>query len=203
MNEAEAVPVGPQLTKIAYCGAAGAFAFLAAAKLFPGAAYRGFPSFEAAYHAVEAGLCDAAVLPLENSSAGAVEAVLTLLNAGPLRVCHTAWFPIRHCLLANPGVTLADVRCVISHAQALRQCSAFLHTLNAVAREAPSTSEAARSLRRSGSRTEAAIASAETAALLGLDILRRNIQDAADNATLFAVFTRAEADSSQEVDRPW
>ena len=166
MNEAGAVPVRQPVTKIAYCGAAGAYAQLAAAKLFPGAAYRGFPSFEAAYHAVETGLCAAAVLPLENSSAGAVEAVLTLLKTGPLRVCHTAWFPIRHCLLVNPGTALADIRCVSSHVQALRQCAAFLRTLNAVAREAPSTSEAARELRRSGSRTEAAIASAETAALL-------------------------------------
>lgn len=187
----------PGEMKIAYCGAAGAYAFLASSQRFPGAALHGFPGFREAYRAVVDGICDAAVLPLENSTAGAVEEVQLLLDAGPLVISQTIELPIRHCLLANPGAQLSEIRTVCSHPQALRQCAGFLRTLGVSQRDAVSTASAAKALRESGSRTEAVIASGEAAALYGLTILHQDIQDCAENATRFAVITKTPAEGEQ------
>ena len=176
--------------RIAYCGAEGAFAFLAAGRLFPGAQRRGYPDFAAAYASVESGERDCAVLPLENSSAGEVGAVLDLLYSGSLYVNRVAEFPVRHCLLGNPGTALSHIRTVLSHPQALRQCAAALDTLGVETQEAPNTALAAKAVKESGDQALAAIASEEAAAYFGLSVLRRDIADSPDNATRFAVLSR-------------
>lgn len=176
--------------RIAYCGAEGAFAFLAAGRLFSGSQRQGYPDFSKAYTSVESGECDCAVLPLENSSAGEVGAVLDLLYSGSLYVNRVAAFPVRHCLLANPGTRLSDIRTVLSHPQALMQCAGFLNALNAEAQEAANTALAAKTVRESGDPSLAAIASEEAAAHFGLTVLRGDISDRADNATRFAVLSR-------------
>lgn len=176
--------------RIAFCGAEGAFAFLAAGQLFPEALRRGYPDFGGAYAAVERGECDCAVLPLENNSAGEVGAVLDLLYSGSLYVNRVAAFPIRHCLLGNPGATLADIRTVHSHPQALSQCAGFLSGLGAETQEAPNTALAAKTVKESGDTTLSAIASEEAAAYFGLTVLRRDIADSCENATRFAVLSR-------------
>ena len=176
--------------RIACCGTEGAFAFLAAERLFPGAKRRGYPDLAGAYASVENGECDCAVLPLENSSAGEVGAVLDLLYAGTLPVNRVAEFPVRHCLLGVPGAALSDIRTVLSHPQALMQCAGFLNTLNAETRDASNTALAAKTVRESGDRTLAAIASEEAADYFGLSVLRRDISDRSDNATRFAVLSR-------------
>ena len=175
---------------IAYCGAEGAFAYLAAGRLFPGAKRRGYPDFAGAYASVENGECDCAVLPLENSTAGEVGAVLDLLYSGRLSVNRVAELPIRHCLLGNPGAGLSDIRTVLSHPQALSQCAGFLSTLNAETQEAPNTALAARAVKESGSTSLAAIASEEAAKRFGLSVLKHDIADRSDNATRFAVLSR-------------
>lgn len=176
--------------RVAYCGAKGAFAQLAAGHLFPGAETVPFPSFGSAYAAAAGGSCSIAVLPLENSAAGEVGEVLDLIYSGPLRVNHTMEYPIRHCLLVNPGADPAKIGRVTSHPQALRQCSRFLQTLNAAQEFSSSTASAAAALRESGSMTEAVIASESSAEAYGLTVLRRDIQDTPDNSTRFAVLSR-------------
>jgi prephenate dehydratase len=86
-----------------------------------------FSSFPALISAVETGLADEAVLPIENSIEGAVSTTLDLLiHETALRISGELALPVRHFLVTRPGVHLEDVRVVTSHPQALGQCRRFL-----------------------------------------------------------------------------
>lgn len=89
--------------RVAYSGTEGAFAHIATGKLFPSAEKIGFPDFESAYRAVENGECDAAVLPVENSTNGEVGQVMDLMFSGGLFVNRMLDLPVTQDLLVKPG----------------------------------------------------------------------------------------------------
>lgn len=184
-------------TQVAYCGIAGAFAQIAAKRIYPTAELISYNSFEDAYHAVEKGDCHCVVLPIENSSAGEVGRVVDLLFSGTLFVSSVYDLSVRHHLVARPGTSVSDIHSVYSHPQALEQCAGFIrkHGLTAVSCE--NTALAARTVAESGDGTVAAIASEETAALYGLTVLCSNINESAWNTTRFAVLTRAQSRSEE------
>lgn len=178
--------------RVAYCGVEGAFAHIAAKRIYPTEQTTSFHSFADAYRAAEDGTCHCAVLPIENSTAGEVGQVMDLLFSGPLYISAVYDLSIRHQLLALPGARLTDVRRVYSHPQALQQCDAFIRHYGLEPVACTNTAVAAKQVAEGGDRTVAAIASRETAALYGLEILRPNINETACNTTRFAVLTRAE-----------
>jgi len=108
---------------IAYSGVEGAFAHIAAGRIFPDGNRISYPDFKAAYEAVEKGECDAAVIPIENSRAGEVGQVIDLMFSGSLYVNGVYSLDVRHNLIGLPGVTEKDVTRVIRHQQALDQCA--------------------------------------------------------------------------------
>ena len=109
--------------RIAYSGTLGAFAHLAAGKIFNYSGERvPFGNFTDAYNAVVNGECDCAVLPMENSYAGDVGQVIDMLFSGPLYVSGVYDLPVIHDLCAIKGATKNDIKRVISHPQALSQC---------------------------------------------------------------------------------
>ena len=111
--------------KIAYQGEPGAFSDEAVTALFPDGQATGFPTFRLTFDALEMGAVDAAVLPVENSSAGVVQEVSDLLWELPgLRIVRDHVQPVRHCLLGWPG----PVERALSHPQALAQCERYLHS---------------------------------------------------------------------------
>ena len=177
--------------RVAYGGVEGAYAYLAASRLFPQARLAAQPDFSEAYHSVESGTCDCAVLPVENSIAGEVGAVMDLIYSGPLYINTIYDLPIRHRLLGLPGSTLDGITRVVSHPQALGQCSRYLSGKHLETETAANTSAAARQVLKAGDPAVAAIASEETAALFGLEILESDIQNAGLNTTRFAVFSRS------------
>ncbi len=178
--------------KVAYSGVEGAYAHIAARKLFPEASYEGKPGFAEAYQAVENGQCDCAVLPLENSSAGEVGTVMDLLFSGTLYINQVMDLPIRHALMAAPGAELNGIRTVYSHPQALRQCAEYVRARGWKTVECENTAAAARRVLEAGDSSIAAIASEEAAELYGLKTLENGINDTASNTTRFAVFSRAQ-----------
>ena len=179
--------------RVAYSGTEGAFAHIAARRLFPEGEKLGFGSFEDAYRAVEAGECDCAVLPVENSYAGEVGQVLDLMFHGPLHVNGVYGLGVSHSLLGVPGARTEGVRRVVSHPQALAQCDRFIRRHGFEEVQAANTARAAEEVARLGDPAVAAIASAETAALHGLAVLESGINESAGNTTRFGVFSRAEA----------
>ena len=176
---------------VAFSGVEGAWAHIAARTLFPESACRGFSSFEEAYRAVERGECDCAVLPLENSYAGDVGTVMDLLFTGSLFINQVIDLPVRHGLLGCPGAELSGIRTVYSHPQALSQCEDFIRSRGLKTVECANTALAARQVLALGDPSAAAIASEEAAALYGLTLLQGGINDAANNTTHFAVFSRS------------
>ena len=126
-----------------------------------------------------------------------------LLLERPLAICGEVAVPVVHCLLARPGTRLEDVRRVYSHPQALAQCEGFLRGLGVEAVAVYDTAGGARALAEGTDGAAAAIASERAAALYGLEVLARGIQDAPDNTTRFYVLGPPGATTSPPApDRP-
>ena len=178
--------------KVAYSGVEGAFAHIAAGKIFPDGHKIPFADFESAYNAVVSGDCDCAVLPIENSYAGEVGQVLDLMYKGSLYINGVYDLGVSQNLMGVKGATLLDIREVISHQQALTQCYDFIkeHGLEPI--QATNTAIAAQKVAQMNDKSVAAIASKETADLYGLDIIQKDINESNFNTTRFAVFSRAE-----------
>ena len=149
------------------------------------------PTFSAVCDAVATGSTDAGVLPLENSLAGTVGDALDALAAGSLTVVGEILQPIHHHLLVLPHAALAGVERVTSHWQALSQCDRFLSKHAWTIVPTADTAGAARQLASERDPRVAAIASERAASLYGLRIAARDIQDARENVTRFAVIARS------------
>lgn len=175
---------------IAYPGTAGSFSHGAAKDAFPGCECVGYATFPEAAQAVVEGRADYALLPVENSFAGAVLPTYSLLEKLPLHIVGETMKAVRHQLLGVPGATLADVKVIASHPQAIAQCDEFLQTLPGV-QIIPSANTAisAREVSLTGDKTRAAIASAEAAKEYGLVALAENIQTSATNTTRFFILS--------------
>ncbi|MBQ9747537.1 MAG: chorismate mutase [Clostridia bacterium] len=177
--------------RVAFSGVEGAFAFIAAGKIFKQCVRVPFPDFRTAYQSVVNGDCDCAVLPIENSTAGEVGQVMDMMFSGPLCVSGIYDLSVTHNLMAIPGTKLSDVEEVISHPQALSQCGAYIHDHGFRQTQFENTARAAKYVAEQASHKLAAIASVETAELYGLEILEKSINEQGVNTTRFAVLTRA------------
>ena len=178
--------------KVSYSGVEGAFAQIAADKLFPQAQKIAYPDFAEAYDSVVKGECDAVVLPLENSYAGEVGQVTDLMFSGPLYVNGTLALDVTQDLVAAEGATLDTIQMVVSHPQALSQCDAFIKSHGYRQTPYENTALAAKYVAQLNDPTVAAIASAESAACYGLKVLAEGINKSRVNTTRFAVLARSE-----------
>ena len=176
--------------KIAYSGIKGAFAHIAAHKVFPNDELVSFADFRSAYIATENGECDYAVLPIENSYAGAVAQVMDLLFQGSLVLNGVYNLNVTQNLLGLKDSKIEDIKRVISHPQALEQSADFILEHGYTTEESINTARAAKLISELGDKSVAAIASEETADLYGLEILARGINGQQDNSTRFAILSR-------------
>ena len=182
----------PQNGIIAVQGVEGANSQMAADSLFPRGNLMFFKSFEAVFDAVESGLCRFGMIPIENSSNGSVRATYDLLNRKNVSIVRSTRLCIRHELLAKPGSTLADIKEIRSHEQALGQCSEFLKTLGGKVSIVPcaNTAMAAELASRSEFGDIAAIASHPACELYGLVPIAENIQNSDNNYTRFVCISK-------------
>ena len=178
--------------RVAYSGVEGAFAHIAATRIFPDGEHVSYGGFIDAYNAVVDGECDCAVLPIENSYAGEVGQVMDLMFGGSLYVSGVYNLRITHNLLGVPGARIEDIKTVISHPQALDQCAGYIRRHGFEQKRAVNTAMAAKEVAEKGYISTAAISSAETASLYGLAVLDHDINESATNTTRFAVFSRVE-----------
>ena len=181
--------------KVAYSGVEGAFAHIAAGRIFPESSRVPCRDFKAAYDAVVHGECDVAVLPIENSYAGEVGQTIDLIFSGSLFINGIYELEIHQNLLGVPGATMADIRKVISHPQALAQCHDYIALKGLDAEDASNTAVAAKMVAESANKALGAIASAETAEIYGLNVLETNINKSGENTTRFAVLSKVQANS--------
>lgn len=174
-----------QALAVAYLGPAGSFSEQAAFEHF-GRSVTGVScvSFDEVFRAVEAGAANVGMVPVENSTEGAVNRSLDLLLSSPVRILGERSIMIKHCLLAQDA-TLSGVTRILAHPQALAQCQGWLNrNYPSLQRESvASNSEAARLA--SLDPTVAAIASESAANTWGLQVIAPGIQDDAQNRTRF------------------
>jgi prephenate dehydratase len=170
-----------------------------AALLYGGrdAEFVAFSSIPALTSAVETGLADVAILPIENSIEGPVSTTLDLLiHETGLKICHEVVVPIRHVLVTTPGTKLDDIRTVISHPQALGQCRRFLERFLPNAEQVGwlSTAGAVREVAEGDDPSRAAIGPVRAHELYGGQVLARDIQDIRSNLTRFVALARNDAE---------
>ena len=147
-------------------------------------------TFEEAFEAVKSGVCELAMIPVENSIAGRVGDVHHLLPKSGLRIIGERFKPIRFQLMANPGVKLEQVKTAVSMPIALAQCRKALKKLGVKLASSGDTAGAARELAEHPDPTRAAVSPRLAAELYGLDILLENIEDEHNNTTRFLVMAR-------------
>ena len=161
-------------------GTAGAYSEQAARRLFAEPDIRFVAAFDDVFRAVERGETPYGVLPIENSTAGSVAAVYDLMRSHRFRIVRAARLRIDHALLGASGATEDGIREVVSHPQALAQCSRYFERRPDVrATPVSNTAVAARMVSEGGRRDLAALASPECAALYGLEVLRESVADVA------------------------
>lgn len=172
---------------IAFLGPEGTFSEMATYKYF-GHSVKAMPesTIDHVFAEVEAGVADFGVVPIENSTEGAVNNTLDMFINSPVKICGEIDLPIHHNLMSKQS-SLKDINIIFSHRQSLAQCRTWLRThapgIDAVA--VSSNAEAAR--KASFNEHAAAIAGESAAGMYGLDILFSDIEDQTDNATRFLV----------------
>ena len=181
----------PKRASVACAGCEGAYANLAAERLFDLPEVVFVNNFDGVFRAVSSGLCEYGVLPIENSLAGSVNAIYDLLTEHNVSIVRSLRLKIDHSLLVHPGVKLEEIREIYSHQQAISQCSEFLSTLKNV-RIIPveNTAEAARMVAQSGDRTKASISSRLCSELYHLQVLKNAVQNRDNNYTRFVCIAK-------------
>ncbi len=170
---------------VAFQGEPGAYSEQAAFGYFGPVETLPCESFDDVFAAVTAGVCESGLIPIENSLAGSIHQNYDLLLKNNLFIVGEYYLRVRHCLIALPGVVKSEIRKVISHPQALSQCSGYLKDLGVKAEPVYDTAGSVKMLKASAERTTAAIASFRAAELYGMQILQEGIEDNSENFTRF------------------
>ena len=181
----------PQAPMVACQGVEGAYAQIACEKIFKSPFIMYFKNFDGVFTAIEKGLCQYGILPIENSTAGSVKKVYDLMIHHNFSIVRTFRLKIDHNLLANPGATLEGITEIYSHEQAINQCADYLKQFpNAKIIPVENTAVAASQVASSGRTDVAAISSRACEELYGLDCLAANIQDEGNNRTRFICISK-------------
>jgi len=175
---------------IAFQGRPGAYSDLACRNAYPAWTTLPCDTFQAAMEAVRSGAAELAMMPTENSLAGRVPDMHILLPESGLFVVGEVFQRVEHCLLGLKGATIGGLKRAHSHAVALGQVRNILTELNLQAVVEADTAGSAEQVAGWGNPEDCAIASELAAELFGLEVLRRNVEDAAHNTTRFYVMAR-------------
>ena len=174
--------------RVVHQGVEGAYSHAAAIQYFGrDAEIYHVARFEDAMKEVQLGNADYAVMPIENSSAGAVIDMYDLLTRYDNYIVAETFLPVNHALLGVPGARLSDVKTVFSHPQALMQCSVFLNDNGLKQISVENTAVAAKRVVKEGDKSQAAIASEIAGKLYGLELLKPFIQNNQGNTTRFVI----------------
>ncbi len=181
----------PQAPMVACQGVEGAYSQIACEKIFKSPFILYFKNFEGVFTAIEQGLCQYGILPIENSTAGSVNKVYDLMIRHDFSIVRTFRLKVDHDLLVNKGTKLEDIKEVYSHEQGISQCTGFLDKLPSVKTiPVENTAVAAQMVAQSGRTDVAAISSRSCAELYGLTCLASSIQDKGNNHTRFICISK-------------
>ncbi len=177
---------------IAYQGEPGANSHIACVDNFPDLDPLPCATFEDAFAAVTDGGSELAMIPIENSIAGRVADIHSLLPASGLHIVGETFLPIHFQLLAVPGARIEDLRSVHSHTHALGQCRNIIRRLKLQPVVAGDTAGAAREIAEWSDKSRAALATQLAGQIYGLKTLASDVEDETHNTTRFVVLSRDE-----------
>ncbi len=174
---------------IAFQGEPGANSHIACAEAYPGWTALPCDTFEDALAAVTEGRAALAMIPIENSIAGRVADIHSLLPASGLFIVAEHFLPIRFQLLGLPGATLAGITDIYSHVHALGQCRRIIRQHGWKTHVAADTAGSAREVAGWGDPTRASLAPRLAAELYSLDLLAEDVEDEKHNTTRFVILS--------------
>ena len=181
----------PSAPMVACQGVEGSYAQIACEKMIQNPFIMYFKNCEGVFNAIEQGLCQYGILPIENSTAGSVKKIYDLMIHHKFSIVRTFRLKIDHNLLANPGATLSSIKEIYSHEQAINQCSSFLASLPGVKVIPVENTATAAEMVASSCRTDvAAISSRSCIELYNLTCLAGSIQDEGNNRTRFICISK-------------
>lgn len=181
----------PKAPMVACQGVEGAYSQIACEKMFQSPFIMYFKNFDGVFQAIEMGLCQYGILPIENSTAGSVKKVYDLMIHHNFSIVRTFRMKVDHNLIANRGANLSEIKEIYSHEQAINQCSEFLKTLPGVKIiPVENTAVAANMVAASGRMDVAAISSHSCEEIYGLKSLADSIQDKGNNRTRFICISK-------------
>jgi len=184
------------MLRIAFQGERGAYSEAAALAYF-GRTIETVPcaSFDDVFAHVETGLAGRGIIPIENSLAGSIHHNYDLLLRHSLHIVGEKVLRVEHCLIAHPETSVAGIREVWSHPQALAQCEHYIKKIGAAIEAAYDTAGSVKLLKESGRKDVAAIASKHAAEIYAMKILAEGIEDDSANFTRFLILS-AQLDAS-------
>jgi len=175
---------------VACQGTSGSYSHIAASMIFPDVVKIPTLTFEECIEKVKNNECDAALLPLENTTAGTVNDVYDLITNNSMYIIKAVTIPIHHKLILLPGAKIQNIRTVISHPQALAQCSGFIKNMGWNKISVDNTAFAARKMVELGDPTYGAIASGEAGDLNNLQVLNEDVCNFEHNQTRFVAVSK-------------
>jgi chorismate mutase/prephenate dehydratase len=180
--------------KVAFQGERGAYSESAVYAFFGAdAKVKPCKEFKDVFESVVQQITPHGVVPMENSLEGSINQNYDLFLKYDLKVCGEVIVKIDHCLIANPGTALADVKAVYSHPQALAQCRTFLEEFGRELIPTYDTAGSVKMLKEKGFKNAAAVASERAAKLYDMQILVKDIADNVENYTRFFVLSKEDA----------
>ena len=181
----------PQRARVACQGIEGAYSQIACDSIFKSPSIMYFKSFDNVFKAVESGMCQYGILPIENSTAGSVNTIYDLMLRHNFSIVRSARLKVSHNLLAKYGTKLSDVKEIFSHEQAINQCAGFLASMKGVkVTVVENTAVAAKMVAESEDPGVAALSSRFCAEHYGLQTLQANVQDQDNNYTRFICISK-------------
>ena len=187
----ETPKVFPAKATVACQGVEGAYSQQACEKLFKMPKIMFMKNFNGVFAAINQGLCQYGILPLENSTAGSVNQIYDLMMKNNFYIVKSVKLKIDHSLLAKKGVKKEDVREIFSHEQAIMQCEEYLKNFpQAKITVCENTAEAAKMVAESDRNDVAALASFACGQLYGLNCIEEDVQDNGNNYTRFICISK-------------
>jgi len=182
--------------RIVFQGETGANSHMACRSVYPDYEAIPCPTFEDCFSAMADGSADLAMIPIENSVAGRVADIHHLLPKSDLHIIGEYFMPIRFQLMAPKGATVEGLTKVQSHIHALGQCRNVIRELGLTAVVGGDTAGSARQIAELNDPAVGALAPEMAAEIYGLDILRRDVEDAAHNTTRFVILSRDKMEAA-------
>lgn len=184
-----------EVVQVAYQGTDGAYSHQAAFRHFEERYQEvqcfGYDTFRQAAQAVEDVQVDYAILPIENTTAGSINDTYDILGDSDLHIVGEEAIRVLHCLLAVEKVPLDRIRRILSHPQAIAQCSHFLANLhNCKVESYIDTAMSAKKVLEDEDLAQAAIAGSHAAEIYGLEIIERDLANQPENFTRFVIVSR-------------